>query len=208
MTAGQPPKMTYAEYLAAEERSEEKHDFLDGRLVATHGLASPNVQLSGNTLRHSVLCHAIGRLLGNALAGRGCIVFESNARVRRVEARFSCYPDVTVVCGPVQRAVDDAEAISNPTLIIEVLSGSTEAYDRGEKARQYTSMPSVREFAFVSQTERLVEVFRRNASGRFEFFDFKDTSAELASVDVTLDLAAMYADAEALTPPEPPAPAR
>jgi Uma2 family endonuclease len=198
MTAAQKLKMTYAEYLAAEERSEEKHDFLDGEVFA----------MSGGTLRHSALASACSALLRAALAGRGCIVFESNARVRRVEARFSCYPDVTVACGPVQRAVDDAEAISNPTLIVEVLSGSTEGYDRGEKARQYTRMPSLREFAFVSQTERLVEVFRRNASGRFEFFDFKDTTVELASVNVTLDLAAMYADAEALTPPEPPAPAR
>lgn len=126
--------MTYAEYLAAEEHAAEKHDFLDGEVFG----------MSGGTLKHSVLSATCSSLLRAALASRGCMVFESNARVRRVEARFSCYPDVTVVCGPVQRAVDDDEAIANPTLIVEVLSGSTEAYDRGEKARQYTRMDSLR----------------------------------------------------------------
>jgi Uma2 family endonuclease len=186
--------MTYAEYLAAEEHAAEKHDFLDGEVFA----------MSGGTLKHSVLSATCSSLLRAALASRGCMVFESNARVRRVEARFSCYPDVAVVCGPVQRANDDTEAIANPTLIIEVLSGSTEAYDRGEKARQYTRMDSLREFAFVSQNERCIEVFRRNAAGRFEFFEFAEGGAEFASVGVTLELAAVYADAEALDVTAPP----
>ncbi|MCU0695778.1 MAG: Uma2 family endonuclease [Myxococcaceae bacterium] len=194
MTAAEKLKMSYPEYLAAEERSAEKHDFLDGEVFA----------MSGGTLRHSTLCHSAGRLLGNALASRRCIVFESNARVRRVEGQFSCYPDVTVVCGPVRRAVDDEEAIANPTLIIEVLSASTEAYDRGEKARQYTRIGALQEFAFVSQTERRVEVFRRNASGRFELYDFSETAVEFASVGATIDLAALYADAEALDVTAPP----
>ncbi|MDX2013046.1 MAG: Uma2 family endonuclease [Myxococcaceae bacterium] len=189
--------MTYTESLAAEERSDEKHDFLDGEVFAT----------SGGTLKHSVLAATCSALLRAALARRGCIVFEPNARVRRVESRFSCSPDVTVVCGPVRRAVDDEEAIANPTLIIEVLSGSTEAYDRGEKARQYTRMESLREFAFVSQTERRVEVFRRNAAGRFELYDFSESAVEFASVEASLELAALYADAEALDLTAPPAPA-
>lgn len=188
MVAAEKLKMTYAEYLAAEETAKEKHDFLAGEVFA----------MSGGTLEHSALASSCARILGNALAAKGCIVFESNARVRRAEADFSCYPDVTVVCGGVKRASDDPNGIVNPTVIVEVLSDSTESYDRGEKARQYRQIASLQEFVLVSQARRSVEVFRRNAQGRFELFEWAAGVAELQSVGASIALDALYADAEAL----------
>ncbi len=188
MVAAEKLKMTYAQYLAAEETAKEKHDFLAGEVFA----------MSGGTLEHSALAAAFSRMLGNALAARGCVVFEANARVRRVESDFSCYPDATVVCGGVKRAADDPNGIVNPTVIVEILSDSTESYDRGEKARQFRQMPSLQEFVLVSQGRRSVEVFRRNAQGRFELFEWSAGVAELQSVGVTVSLDALYADAEAL----------
>ncbi len=180
--------MTYAEYLVAEETAREKHDFLAGEVFA----------MSGGTLEHSALSSTIGAILRSALKDKGCIVFESNARVRRVESDFSCYPDVTVVCGGVTRATDDSEGIANPVLIVEVLSESTESYDRGEKSRQYRLMPSAQEIVLISQGRRSVEVHRRNAEGRFEIYEWTQGAAELRSVGVMVGLDALYADAEAL----------
>ena len=144
------------------------------------------------------LSSTIGTILRTALKDRGCIVFESNARVRRVEADFSCYPDVTVVCGGVKRSADDAEGIANPVLIVEALSDSTESYDRGEKSRQYRLMPSAQEIVLISHGRRSVEVHRRNAEGRFELYEWTQGTAELRSVGVLVPLDALYLDAEAL----------
>ena len=188
MVAAQELKMTYAEYLAAEETAAFKHDFLAGEVFAR----------SGGTLEHSALASTLGALLRAALKDGGCIVFESNARVRRVESDFSCYPDATVVCGGVKRAKDDPEGIANPVLVVEVLSSSTESYDRGEKSRQYRLMSSVNEIVLISQGRRSVEVFRRNAAGRFELFEWTQGTAELRSIDVMVPLDALYADAEAV----------
>ena len=180
--------MTYAQYLAAEETAREKHDFLAGEVFA----------MSGGTLEHSALSSTIGSLLRSAVKDRGCIVFESNARVRRTESDFSCYPDVTVVCGGVKRAPDDPEGITNPLVIVEVLSDSTESDDRGEKSRQYRLIPSAQEIVLISQGRRSVEVHRRNAEGRFELYEWTQGTAELRSVNALVALDALYADAEAL----------
>ncbi len=188
MTAAQKLKMPYAEYLAAEETSEVKHDYLDGEVFA----------MTGGTLEHSLLSLAFASVLRTALAGRRCRVFESNARIRRLDTNFSCYPDASVVCGKVESAGDDEQSLLNPVLIVEVLSASTESYDRGEKSRQYRGMPSVKEFVFVSQHQRFVEVFRRNPAGRFELFEWTEGDVELLSVDVRISLQALYADAESI----------
>src|SRR5436190_16906090 len=102
--AGQVRTMTYAEYLAAEEVAEVKHEYLQGETWA----------MTGGTLRHGALAMRVAIQLGNALAGRPCEVFSSDVRVRVVELDSSMYPDLTVVCGPVVTAPDDPHAITNP----------------------------------------------------------------------------------------------
>lgn len=147
--------MSYAEYLAFEEASETKHEYLDGEVFA----------MAGGTITHSALAMAVGTALSNALRDRRCRVLSSDARVRSKKTRLATYPDVTVVCQSIEVDDDDAHGVLNPTLIVEVLSESTEGYDRGAKAAHYRRIPSLREYVLVSQREPLIEVYRRNERG-------------------------------------------
>lgn len=187
MTAAERLANTYAEYLAAEENSRERHDFIRGEVYA----------MSGGTPEHSLLSAAVSRELGLALKGRPCLVFEANMRLRNAKADFSCYPDASVVCGPVICAPDDAHAIANPTLVVEILSDSTEAYDRGTKNLEYRAFASIKEVVFVSQKKQAVEIHRRNAEGLFVIKDYgPGSTVEFASIGVSLAIAELYRDVE------------
>jgi Uma2 family endonuclease len=185
MMPAQTRKMTYAEYLAAEERSLEKHEFLDGEIYA----------MSGGTPEHGALAVAFGVALVNALGNQPCRLFSSDVRVRVQATGLAAYPDISVVCGKLETDAEDPHAIANPVLLVEVLSDGTEARDRGEKAAHYRHIPSLREYAFVSQRERRIEVYRRNDAGRWELFEFeRGARAELASVGVAVAVDDVYRD--------------
>lgn len=143
--------MTYAEYLAFEEKSLERHEFLDGAVWA----------MSGGTPEHSRLAMSIARAIGNRIEGRPCVVFSSDLRVLVAATGLTTYPDVSVICGALETGPIDRNAATNPVLIVEVLSDSTEAYDRGEKFEHYRQLSSLREYLLVSQTTRRLELFRR-----------------------------------------------
>lgn len=149
---------TYAEYLSAEEKSETKHEWLNGEIFA----------MSGGTPEHALLCASVNRCLGIAVRGKRCAVFSSDLRVRVQATGLSTYPDVSVVCGQIQRAPDDKNAVVNPILLAEVLSDSTEVYDRGEKASHYRRIPSLREYMLVSQSAWHIEVYRRTDEGEWK----------------------------------------
>ena len=185
MTAATQLKQTYAEYLAEEDKARERHDFIRGEVFA----------MSGGTPEHSLLAAASVGELRTALRGRPCVVFESNMRLRNASADFSCYPDASVVCGPVAKAPDDELAIANPVLVIEVLSDSTEAYDRGTKNFEYRAFPSVKEIVFISQKKQVIEVHRRNADGQFVIQDYgAGSTIEFASVGVKIPISELYRD--------------
>jgi Uma2 family endonuclease len=178
-------RMTYAEYLAAEERSLEKHEFLDGEVHA----------MSGGTPEHGALAMAFGAALGSALLGRPCRVFSSDVRVRVKATGLAAYPDISVVCGKLETDDEDPNAIANPALLVEVLSDSTEARDRGEKAAHYRLIPILREYVFVSQGRRRIEVYRRNEANRWELFEFEaGAEADLASVGCAIAVDDVYRD--------------
>jgi len=178
-------RMTYAEYLAAEERSFEKHEFLDGEAHA----------MSGGTPEHGALAMAFGAALGSALLGRSCRVFSSDVRVRVKATGLAAYPDISVVCGKLETDDEDPNAITNPVLLVEVLSDSTEARDRGEKAAHYRLIPTLREYVFVSQGRRRIEVYRRNEANRWELFEFEaGAKADLASVGCAIAVDDVYRD--------------
>jgi Uma2 family endonuclease len=128
-----------------------------------------------------------------ALKGRPCAVFNSDLRVRVEESDRSTYPDVSVVCREQRTATDDNDAIVNPTLIVEVLSDSTEASDRGEKFAHLQRLPSLMEYVLVSQREPRVELFRRG-EGLWMLFTCTAGRVELRSLDVALELADVYAN--------------
>ena len=178
-------RMTYAEYVAAEAKSEIRHEFLNGEVWA----------MAGGTPEHSALAAAMIGELAMALRGRPCRTFTSDLRVRILDTGLSTYPDVSVVCGPLETAPDDEDAITNPIVLVEVLSEATEAYDRGAKWAHYRRIHSLREYVLVSQAEPLVEVYRRAETGRWELLEARSgETIELASLDVRLDVASVYAN--------------
>ena len=181
--AGPAPRMSYAEYLAFEEAAETKHDLVDGVVYA----------MAGGTIEHSRLANLVGAELTIALRGRSCTVYQADARVRVESTNRATYADVTVVCGPVETASDDAQAIANPVVIVEVLSPTTERSDRGEKLAHYRRLDSLREYVLVSQEEPRVEVFRRTDAGWLLREHGPGERVELPSLDVALDVDALYA---------------
>lgn len=148
--------MTLEDFLASEQGSETKHEWLDGVIYA----------MAGGTVEHGRLATKMTSALTAKLAGR-CTVFSSDVMLYVRETNLATYPDGSVVCGPldVQKVVRNGkvigEAITNPTLIIEVLSESTESYDRGEKFAHYMRLASLEIYVVLSQDERRVEAFRR-----------------------------------------------
>jgi Uma2 family endonuclease len=145
------PRMSYAQYLALERSSEVKHEYLRGEVFAMAGGSPEHARLAANIIGE----------LGAALRGRPCAVFTSDARVRVEATDRATYPDVTVVCGRLEHSREDPDSITNPVVIVEVLSDAIEADDRGEKFAHYRRLVSLREYLLVSQRARRLEVYRR-----------------------------------------------
>lgn len=145
-------RLSYGEYLELEAGSDQRYEFIDGVAYA----------MAGGTPEHSRLAAAMIIALGIALADRGCTVYTSDLKLRIDATNRSTYADAVVVCGPEVRSKLDPNALTNPTVIVEVLSTSTEASDRGEKWRHYQHLTSLREYVLVSQDEPYIEVFRRS----------------------------------------------
>lgn len=178
-------RMTYEEYLALEASSSIKHEYIRGAVYA----------MSGGTPTHAGVQAAVIMALGRGLRGKTCRVFSSDLSVR-VEATDSTFhPDVTVVCGKLETSARDKNAVVNPKAIIEVLSESTEAYDRGAKASHYRQIPTLSEYVLVAQAERLVEVYRRNERGRWELaVEARAGDVPIEGLGVVLTIDELYAD--------------
>lgn len=177
--------MTYAEYVAAEPTSDVRHEFLNGEVWA----------MAGGMPEHAALAAAIIRELGVAVRGKPCRIYTSDLRVRVLETGLSTYADVTVVCGTAETAPGDPDALVNPLLLVEVLSDSTEAYDRGAKAAHYRRIPSLQAYVLVSQAEPVIEVYRRTSDGRWELLEARSGERiDLASLGTHLDVDAIYAN--------------
>jgi Uma2 family endonuclease len=152
-------KLAAAEYLVWEREQPVKHEFFDGEVFA----------MAGGTPRHNALGISIGAELRAALRSRGCSVLSSDQQLAfPPDARY-VYPDVTVICGsPVfQPGTDDV--ITNPAILVEVLSSSTEEYDRGLKWTGYQRIASLTDYLLVAQAEARIEHYRRNADGSWTY---------------------------------------
>jgi Uma2 family endonuclease len=156
------PRYTYQQYLTLERDSALKHEFVDGEILA----------MAGGSRRHNALALRVGAAVDSS-RGAGCIAFQSDQRLRVLATGKATYPDVSVVCGPIQGDPGDpsGDTITNPTVIVEVLSPSTEEYDRGQKWLEYQQIPSLKEYVLVSQDRPRVERFRRMAGGTWEYSD-------------------------------------
>jgi len=150
--------LSYEEYLALEARTGVRHEWVDGAAYA----------MSGGTPAHSRLAaQMIGELL-RVIGDGPCGVHTSDQKVRPRRIRFASYPDVVVVCGEIETHADDPNAILNPTVLVEVLSDSSEDWDRGGKFVRYRKLATLRDYVLVSQHERRIEVHSRRDDGVWE----------------------------------------
>lgn len=195
VTAAVHRKMSYEEYLAFEEASETKHEFIDGEVFPWGDAA---VGMAGASFLHNALVAAVSTEIALARRGRRCRVLSSDMRVRIPGSKFSGYPDLSVVCNGAEFAPEDPHSLINPTIIVEVLSDSTEAYDRGAKFDRYRSIASLREYVLVAQRKPLIEVWRRNERDNWELFVSARAGqqAELIScgAPIRLDVDEIYRD--------------
>ncbi|MGB9179602.1 MAG: Uma2 family endonuclease [Pyrinomonadaceae bacterium] len=172
------------EYLALERQAEYKSEYFDGVVFA----------MSGASIRHNTIAANVIIEIGQQLRGRPCRALPSDMKVRMPDSRKFFYPDVSVVCGEPQFHDKRTDVILNPTLIVEVLSESTAAFDRGDKFQAYQQIESLREYLLISQDKHVVEQFVRQTK---EVWNYTATvglesSLSLPSIECTLSLKAVY----------------
>jgi Uma2 family endonuclease len=174
---------TLEDYLALEASSSTKHEFLAGQI---YGMA-------GGTPEHAALKSAVTGLLFPKLRGGPCRLYDADLRVRVMSSGLYTYPDLTVICGPAERDSVDKSSIVNPSVIVEVTSPSTQAYDRGDKFEHYKTIPTLREYLIVSHDERRLELWERSPQGTWEqTVTGNGEVAQLSAVGATLAVAELY----------------
>jgi Uma2 family endonuclease len=173
------------EYLGIERAADFKSEFFDGEMFA----------MAGGTPMHSLITANVIGELRSALKGGRCLVFDSNLRVKVEASGLFTYPDVTVACEPPRFLDPQSDTLLNPTLLVEVLSDSTEACDRGKKAGHYRQIPSLREYLLVSQREPRLEQFTRSDTGDWRLRDVSglDSTLHLGSISASIPLAEIFA---------------
>lgn len=177
--------VTPQEYLQRERKAETKSEYYDGVIVA----------MSGASWEHNLITAELTRLIGNGLEGKSCVVTASDLRVGVAQCNRYCYPDLTVVCGKPEFEDEAFDTLLNPTLIVEVLSPSTEAMDRGEKFDCLKTLPSLQTYVLVAQDKPCVETFTRQADGTWshEIKTGLDAIMALPAINCELRLAEIYA---------------
>jgi len=181
--AARKHRLTYAEYLALERETDLKHEFLDGEAWA----------MAGGTPRHSRVKANLITALNTALGDGSCVVYDSDLKVRVLETGLATYPDAAVVCGPLGRDPEDRNAVTNPAVLVEVLSDATEAWDRGGKFAHYRRIPSLRHYLLVDSGQPRVEHFVRQEDGRWLLSEHGPGDAvEITAAGVSLPVDGLY----------------
>ena len=178
---------TPEEYLKFEREAEEKHEFIDGEIVA----------MAGASREHNIIGTNISSELHFQLKGKTCEIYANDMRVRMRKERYG-YPDVVVVCGEPRFDDDGFDVLLNPTIIVEILSKSTRFRDKTEKLIAYQKMDSLRECLLVEQTETRVEHYIKQTSKQWllKIYDDLTETISLESVDCRISLAVIYAQIE------------
>jgi Uma2 family endonuclease len=174
--------LTPDEYLAWERTQPVRHEFFRGEVFA----------MAGGSMRHNMLCARLIETLGAQLRSR-CIVLTSDQRVVASHRERYVYPDVSVVCGPVVAEPGASDVLANPTILVEVLSESTEQYDRGLKWEGYQRIDSLTDYVLVSQSHRRIEHFRRDRTTTWLYQVAGEGERLVLSNDAVLDVDAIFA---------------
>lgn len=181
------PLYTVEEYLKLEEQSDVKHEFIDGEIFA----------MAGGTERHSLISNNMGSELRRCLRGRPCRTNTGDFKIAISPFRF-LYPDVSVFCGPTQFYPQNQLAGRNPILIVEVISESTEKFDRGQKFGMYRQIETFQEYVLISQDKALVEVYFKLDSNHWRFTTYEglETVVKLESIDAEIPMQEIYLNVE------------
>lgn len=179
-------RYTFADYLDVEEESPlVKHEYVHGEILA----------MAGGPIEHAALSAAMVGLLMAHLSGTPCRAYSSDLRIRIPSEGIGTYADATVVCDPVERDPASPTHVTNPRVIVEVLSASTEDYDRNEKRLYYQQLPSLREYVLVAQDQLRVEVWKPNNGQWTASIYGSGETATLPSIAFDLDIDQLYAAA-------------
>jgi Uma2 family endonuclease len=183
MTAAEKLPFTAHDFLSWEPLQPTKHEYVQGETFAMAGAGDAHVTISGNVFA----------ALKQHLRGSPCRTYIADMKVRAQAVDAFFYPDVFVTCSPADAQRNDAK--EEPLLVVEVLSPTTVAYDRGLKFEYYRTLPSLQEYVLIDPERHSVEVFRRNDAGLWVLFPFgADATPVLASVELTLPMAVVYED--------------
>lgn len=184
MSAEPHRRVSIEDYLAAERRAETKSEYLDGEVFA----------MTGASRSHNLIVWNLSAVLHGQLKARGCEAYVGDMRVLIPSAGLYTYPDITVACGEPRFEDGELDTLLNPTLLIEVLSPSTEGYDRGKKSAHYRTLDSLREYVLIAQDEARVELFARQDDGHWLLSEAAglDGTILLASIGCELRLADVY----------------
>jgi len=177
-------KITEAQYLKMERAAETRSEYFDGEVFA----------MAGTSRRHGILAGNAFAALHPQVRQQRCDIFQNDMRVKVAVTGLYTYPDIVVACGGGQYEDSEVDTLLNPTMIIEVLSKSTAAYDRGEKFQQYRKLPSLEDYILVSQDRRLIELYSRQPDGRWLLSEYSELNdmIELPSIGCHLALRDVY----------------
>lgn len=182
MTSARRLHHTYADYLRLEKGSPIKHEYCDGEIFA----------MAGGTPEHGALCAEMISVI-RAQLPTGCRVMTSDVKIRIEPSDLSTYPDATVVCGPFERDKLDENSLTNPMLVVEVTSPSSEDYDRGEKLSHYKQLPSVQTVLILSHKTKRLTVIERQGRQWVETEYRSSEVARCAAPGLSFDVDALYA---------------
>jgi Uma2 family endonuclease len=178
-------RLTEAEYLAFERTANSRNEFFEGEVFA----------MAGGTLRHSLIATNTGRELGNRLKNSPCVPYNADLRLKVTATGLFTYPDLSVICGAPELVKGTDDTVINPTLLVEVLSDSTEAYDRGKKFEHYRQIVTLQEYLLVSQKEPRIEQYVRQRDRRWLLNEAAglEKVLPLPSLQIEISLAEVFA---------------
>jgi Uma2 family endonuclease len=182
-------RITYADYVLSEATSEVKHEWLDGEVFA----------MAGGNPEHAALAAAMQGVFSREHAGKPCRPFSSDLRVRVQATGLGTYPDITVVCNKLEVDPDDKNSVVNPTVLVEILSASTESYDRGKKFAHYKQIPSLAHYVLVATDRPYIEWLTRAPAeaGTGVWIHRAAQAGErvvLSALDIGFDVDAIYSN--------------
>lgn len=193
MKAQELSRLTIEEYINHEIETGQRYEYHNGQLYA----------MSGGTINHGILCGNIYAELRNSLRNKpsACKALTGEVKLHIPSENAFVYPDAMVVCGEMQRSERDTNALTNPTLIVEVLSKTTESYDRGDKFYKYRQIPTLQEYVLIEQEKIVVEIYSKHANTdlwRISRVEGLDQMITFHSLGVAISMKDLYSDVEGL----------